>query len=68
MELITKWGCDGCQQTQFQQKFEDNSKDDSNIFQSSLVPVRLQSNIANQKKILWQNPTPSSPRYVGQFG
>lgn len=63
MELITKWGCDGSQQTQFQQKFADSSEDDSNIFQSSLVPVRLDSNIGHQKKILWQNPTPSSPRF-----
>lgn len=63
MELITKWGCDGSQQTQFQQSFQDHSGDDSNIFQSSLVPVRLQINIEDQKKIVWQNPTPSSPRF-----
>lgn len=64
MELITKWGCDGSQQNRSQQKFqEEDSGDDSNIFLSSMVPVRLQSNVEDQKKILWQNPTPSSPRF-----
>ncbi|KAF2880792.1 hypothetical protein ILUMI_25380 [Ignelater luminosus] len=63
MELITKWGCDDSQQSQFQQTFFDISSDDSNIFQSSLVPLRLQVNIRSHKKILWQNPTPSSTRF-----
>lgn len=63
LELITKWGCDGSQQSQFQQKFTNTSDDDSNIFQSSLVPLRLQTHIGDQKKILWQNPTPSSTRF-----
>lgn len=64
MELITKWGCDGSHQTQSQQIFSDSSHgDDSNIFQSSLVPLRLQTHVGEEKNILWQNPTPSSPRF-----
>lgn len=64
IELISKWGCDGSQQAKFHQNFQEESgHDDSNIFQSSLVPVRLQSVVGDQKKILWQNPTPSSPRF-----
>ena len=56
LELITKWGCDGSQQTQYKQKFKngtDNDGDDGYIFQSSLVPIRLISNIDKHKKIIW---------------
>lgn len=63
MELISKWGCDGSQQSQFKQKFQDSSKTDSNIFQSSLVPLRLISNVNGEIKIIWQNPVPSSVRF-----
>ncbi|CAG9557930.1 unnamed protein product [Danaus chrysippus] len=63
LELISKWGCDGSHQTPYQQKFLDSSHDDSHIFQSSLVPLRLQSHIGNKMKTLWQNPTPSSTRF-----
>lgn len=60
LELISKWGCDGSHQAQFKQKMEDGAID-SHIFQSSFVPLRL---IGTKKQtILWQNPTPSSPRY-----
>lgn len=63
IELISKWGCDGSQQAQFKQKFEDSADNDANIFQSSFVPLRLISNIDGHKKIIWQNPVPSSPRF-----
>lgn len=33
---------------------------DANIFQSCLVPLQL---VCGTRKIVWQNPTPSSPRY-----
>ncbi|CAH2101215.1 unnamed protein product [Euphydryas editha] len=36
-----------------------NDATDSNIFQSSFVPLRLVCGT----KIVWQNPTPSSPQY-----
>lgn len=41
MVLISKWGCDGSQQAQFKQKLQNNADNDANIFQSSLVPLRL---------------------------
>lgn len=59
--LYSKWGCDGCQQTEYKQKFENESNTDANLFQSSFVPLRL--TYGKNDKVLWQNPTPSSPRY-----
>ncbi|CAH0560552.1 unnamed protein product [Brassicogethes aeneus] len=58
LNLFCKWGCDGSQQAQFKQTME-NDATDSNIFQSSFVPLRL----VFGAKTIWQNPTPSSPRY-----
>ncbi|KAL4716927.1 hypothetical protein ACJJTC_012738 [Scirpophaga incertulas] len=40
LELISKWGCDGSQQTKYKQKFENSADSDANIFQSSFVPLR----------------------------
>jgi hypothetical protein len=34
LELISKWGCDGSQQSQFKQLIESNEHSDANIFQS----------------------------------
>lgn len=62
LELIYKWGCDGSQQVQYKQKFENSHDSDANIFQSSLVPLRLISR-KNEDIVIWQNPVPSSPRY-----
>lgn len=59
--LISKWGCDGSQQMQYKMKFENEAESDANIFQSSVVPLQLV--YGPEKKVLWQNPTPSSPRY-----
>lgn len=61
LELIYKWGCDGSQQTEYKQKFENSSNCDAYIFQSSLVPLQL--TCRSNKKVIWQNPTPSSPRF-----
>jgi len=64
MVLISKWGCDGSKQAQFKQKFQNSTDNDANIFQSSLVPLRLIVIIdGEQKKIIWQNPVTSSPRF-----
>lgn len=57
MVLISKWGCDRSQQTQFKQKFQNSTNSDANIFQSSLVPLRLVAMIdGKQTQIIWQNP------------
>lgn len=61
LTLISKWGCDGSQQEQYKIKFENELDTDANIFQSSVVPLQLL--YGHEKKILWQNPTPSSPHY-----
>lgn len=64
LELLCKWGCDGSHQSEYKQKFQnDVPSSDSHIFQSSFVPLRLIANSGNKKKILWQNPVPSSTRY-----
>lgn len=34
LQLIYKWGCDGLQQSQYKQKFENNCDSDTNIFQN----------------------------------
>ncbi|KAH9640875.1 hypothetical protein HF086_015214 [Spodoptera exigua] len=34
LTLISKWGCDGSQQSQFKEKMQDLDAKDSNIFQS----------------------------------
>lgn len=61
LELVYKWGCDGSQQTEYKQKFENITDSDAYIFQSSLVPLQLFC--TSNRKVIWQNPTPSSPRY-----
>lgn len=63
LELISKWGCDGSQQTQFKQKFQNLSDSDANIFQSSCVPIKLITKVNGKKKTIWQNPSPSSTRF-----
>ncbi|CAH1115460.1 unnamed protein product [Psylliodes chrysocephalus] len=60
--IISKWGCDGSQQSQFKQKLESNIDSDSSIFQSCFVPFQLVSEDKNGN-VLWNNPTPSSPRF-----
>lgn len=62
LKLFCKWGCDGSQQAQFKQKLEHEGDSDGNIFQSCFVPLRLVCG-KNNEKVLWQNPTPSSPRF-----
>lgn len=63
LELLSKWGCNGSQQSQFRQKFQNISDSDANLFQSSFVPIKLISNVNEKKKTIWQNPTPSSTRF-----
>ncbi|KAK4877274.1 hypothetical protein RN001_009780 [Aquatica leii] len=60
--MICKWGCDGSQQSQYKQKFDNEVDSDANIFQICFVPVRLVCR-KNNEKVLWECPTPSSPRW-----
>lgn len=62
MILLYKWGCDGSQQAQYKQTFQNYFDSDANIFQSSFVLLQLIYNNRNRKPI-WSNPTPSSPHY-----
>ncbi|CAH1111441.1 unnamed protein product [Psylliodes chrysocephalus] len=59
--LFSKWGCDGSLQIEYKMKFDHECDSDANIFQSSVVPLQLV--YGPEKKILWQDPTPSSLRY-----
>ncbi|KAK5641968.1 hypothetical protein RI129_010515 [Pyrocoelia pectoralis] len=60
LTIVSKWGCDGSQQSQYKQKM-DSDDSDANIFQSCFVPLQLVC--GDNKNTLWQNKTPSSPRF-----
>lgn len=63
--LHVKWGFDGASgQNEFSQAFssENEQKSDSNLFMTSLVPLRITSS-ENEDEIIWANPRPSSTRY-----
>ncbi|CAH1101898.1 unnamed protein product [Psylliodes chrysocephalus] len=62
LTIISKWGCDGSQQSQFKRKSVSDIDSNSSIFQSCFVPLQLVSGDKNEK-VLWNNPTPSSPRF-----
>lgn len=62
LTIINKWGCDGSHQSRFKQKFTDDADSDANIFLSSFVPLQIVCGAEN-KKVVWNNPTPSSPRF-----
>ncbi|CAH1110473.1 unnamed protein product [Psylliodes chrysocephalus] len=64
LTIISKWDCDRSQQSQFKQKLEKDIDSNSSIFQSCFAPLQLVSEDKN-KKVLWNNPTPSSPRFCG---
>lgn len=60
LTITCKWGCDGSQQAKYKQKFENISDSDANIFLSSFVPLQI---FYGKNKVIWQNPSPSSPRF-----
>lgn len=62
LQIICKWGCDGSQQAQYKQKFNNDADSDANIFISSFVPLKILCG-KDKIKVIWQNPTPSSPRF-----
>lgn len=59
LNILFKWGCDGSQQSRYKQKFSEDADSDANIFLSSFVPLLITCG----DKVMWQNPTPSSPRF-----
>lgn len=50
LEIISKWGYDGTQQTQYKQKFENTMESDANIFQSSLVALPFTITLRNRQQ------------------
>jgi hypothetical protein len=60
LKLISKWGFDGASsQSTYKQKSEDTDFNDSSVFMSSLVPLKLVSNHST----IWENPKPSSTTF-----
>lgn len=66
LTLLTKYGCDGASgQGRYKQSIKaltENSADDSKVFMSSLVPVRMVEE-CDLKVVHWQNNRSGSPRY-----
>lgn len=59
LQLISKWGFDGASnQSRYKQKME-GEQDDSSIFMTSLVPLKL----TDGDNTLWTNPKPCSTLY-----
>lgn len=59
LKLISKWGFDGASnQSRYKQKME-GDQDDSSIFMTSLVPLKL----IDGDRTLWINPKPCSSLY-----
>lgn len=59
LNLISKWGFDGASnQSRYKQKME-GDQDDSSIFMTSLVPLKLTAG----DETLWKNPKPCSALY-----
>lgn len=62
--LVVKWGFDGSSgHSEYKQKFSDEnaSSSDCSVLLTSLVPLKLSSNV--EEMTVWQNLIPSSPRF-----
>lgn len=58
--LISKWGFDGSSgHSSYKQAFCDLDANDSSVFITCLVPIRLTLG----ENVIWQNPSPASTRY-----
>lgn len=63
--LFTKYGCDGARLNQYKQPIKSDTEDivdDSKLFMSSLVPLRMVDQ-TDTKVVRWQNARTGSPRY-----
>lgn len=68
LRLISKWGFDGSSgHSSYKQMFigtrTQGDADDSSVFISSIVPIRLVCGNSDNTNVVWQNPRPSSTRY-----
>lgn len=71
LQMLYKWGCDGCgSHSRYKQAFDgqdecENFRNDSEILVTSIVPLQLcwKNDLNEEKIILWQNPRTSSTRY-----
>lgn len=62
LTMVSKWGCDGASnQSCYKINFSDSMKDDSSVFISSLVPIKIYN--PENNKVLWQNNYSSSTRF-----
>lgn len=63
LTLIGKCGFDGASgQSNYKQTFENIESDDSSIFMTAYVPLKLV--LSNKESnVIWENPRPSSPFY-----
>lgn len=62
--LIYKWGCDGSSgHSLYKQPFQNSDDTDEYMFVVSLVPLRLVRDDDSSKKIVWENPRSSSPKF-----
>lgn len=66
LTLFCKWGFDGSSgQSEYKQRFNNESNSDSSIFFTSIVPIRLSLRQISKPDdvIIWQNLRPSSARF-----
>lgn len=63
LNIIIKWGCDGSEQNRYRQKFSDEQYSKESLFSISVVPIQIYSGTNDSKKVIWQNPAPSSTRH-----
>ncbi|XP_060801327.1 uncharacterized protein LOC106142803 [Amyelois transitella] len=60
LKMTSKWGFDGSSaQSNYRQKSGQPDFDDSSVFMTSLVPLKLESD----NVLIWENPKPSSTFY-----
>lgn len=63
MVLLSCWGMDGSTgYSQYHQTLPEGCQDDSDVFSSTLTPIRMFMH-DDQKRIMWYNPMPQSIRY-----
>lgn len=59
--MICSYGFDGSSgHSNYKQKFSNSSCDDSSIFATTVIPLRL---VSSKNDVLWDNPTPQSTRF-----